>query len=462
MKVTVHNMGLLKEATFELGDLTVICGLNNTGKTYATYALFGFLENWRRFLRTDVPNNKINQLFKNGVTQFDIAHYANKANNILQKGCDQYAKSLPKIFASDSKYFSDAQFSLELQENAELILHSHVERKLRSKTSELLSFSKPKEEAVLTVSFLADNDGIEFPHRMIKDAIADVINDILFEQYFPNPFIASTERTGVAIFSKELDFARNRLLEEMAQSSKDIDPWQLLFKSYNDYAWPVRTNVDFTRRITDIAKKESFISKEYGHILNQFRDIIGGEYITENNNAIYFKPSGKRLKLTMGESSSSVRSMLDIGSYLRHIAQRGDLLMIDEPELNLHPKNQRKFARLLAQLTKLEIRVFITTHSDYFLKEFNTLIMLNQDKPYLQEISERAGYSTEELLDYEKVKVYIAEQALVKTNSNNKRRTMHPSLVEAEVSQDLGINAHSFDDTINTMNEIQESIVWGG
>jgi len=130
--------------------------------------------------------------------------------------------------------------------------------------------------------------------------------------------------------------------------------------------------------------------------------------------------------------------------------------------LNLHPKNQRKFARLLAQLTKLEIRVFITTHSDYILKEFNTLIMLNQDKPYLQEISERAGYSTEELLDYEKVKVYIAERALVKTNSNNKRRSMHPSLVEAEVSQDLGINAHSFDETINTMNEIQESIVWGG
>ncbi len=59
----------------------------------------------------------------------------------LQRGCDEYAKRLPRIFASDSKYFSDAQFFLELQENAELILNSSVERKLRSKKSELLSFS---------------------------------------------------------------------------------------------------------------------------------------------------------------------------------------------------------------------------------------------------------------------------------------------------------------------------------
>ena len=44
MKIEVNNLGLLKHAEFSLGDLTIICGGNNTGKTYATYALFGFLE----------------------------------------------------------------------------------------------------------------------------------------------------------------------------------------------------------------------------------------------------------------------------------------------------------------------------------------------------------------------------------------------------------------------------------
>ena len=58
--------------------------------------------------------------------------------------------------------------------------------------------------------------------------------------------------------------------------------------------------------------------------------------------------------------------------------------MIDEPELNLHPDNQRRIARLLARLVNLGIKVFITTHSSYIIKELNTLIMLNRDEPHLK------------------------------------------------------------------------------
>ena len=44
MKVSLRNIGILDEADFEVGDITVICGENNTGKTYATYSLYGFLK----------------------------------------------------------------------------------------------------------------------------------------------------------------------------------------------------------------------------------------------------------------------------------------------------------------------------------------------------------------------------------------------------------------------------------
>jgi predicted ATPase len=43
MIIKLKNLGPLKQAQFEIGDMTIICGPNNTGKTYATYALFGFL-----------------------------------------------------------------------------------------------------------------------------------------------------------------------------------------------------------------------------------------------------------------------------------------------------------------------------------------------------------------------------------------------------------------------------------
>jgi predicted ATPase len=78
----------------------------------------------------------------------------------------------------------------------------------------------------------------------------------------------------------------------------------------------------------------------------------------------------------MDESSSSVRSLLDLGVYLRCVASVGDLLVIDEPELNLHPQNQRRVARLLARLTNVGINVLVTTHSDCLIKELNLLLLM--------------------------------------------------------------------------------------
>ena len=45
------NIGPVKDANLELGDLTIIAGRNNTGKTYVVYTLYGFLKMWREMHR---------------------------------------------------------------------------------------------------------------------------------------------------------------------------------------------------------------------------------------------------------------------------------------------------------------------------------------------------------------------------------------------------------------------------
>ena len=162
----------------------------------------------------------------------------------------------------------------------------------------------------------------------------------------------------------------------------------------------------------------------------------------------------------MDESSSSVRSLLDIGFYLKHIAKKGDLLMIDEPELNLHPENQRRVARLIAKLVNYGIKIFITTHSDYIVKELNTLIMLNSDKPHIKEIAVQEGYQSNELLNPSKIRAYIAKEDLIQLNGKS-RRTRCQTLVLASIDPELGIEISSFDTEIDKMNRIQESIVYG-
>ena len=41
-----QNLGPIASAEMELGDLTIIAGRNNTGKTYLAYTLYGFLKTW--------------------------------------------------------------------------------------------------------------------------------------------------------------------------------------------------------------------------------------------------------------------------------------------------------------------------------------------------------------------------------------------------------------------------------
>lgn len=94
--------------------------------------------------------------------------------------------------------------------------------------------------------------------------VIDAIAEIVFSPYFPNPHISSAERTGAAIFRRELDMARTRMLKAINEmDSKEIRnrPWKLLQSIDTDYAWPVEDNVEFVRQLEDIDKQTSDLTK---------------------------------------------------------------------------------------------------------------------------------------------------------------------------------------------------------
>ncbi len=114
MKIQIKNLGALKQATFTLGDMTIICGVNNTGKTYATYALFGFLDSWREMFSIEIHDDKINQLLAEGVVHIDVSDYIDRSEGIVEAGCKKYAKHLPMVFAAAADRFKDSEFQIIL------------------------------------------------------------------------------------------------------------------------------------------------------------------------------------------------------------------------------------------------------------------------------------------------------------------------------------------------------------
>ena len=108
------------------------------------------------------------------------------------------------------------------------------------------------------------------------------------------------------------------------------------------------------------------------------------------------------------------------------------------------------------------IRVFITTHSDYLIRELNTLIMLNHDKPHLKRIARANGYQEDDLISSNQVRVYMAQEDLMPLEKDQKRRRRGHTLVPADIDPQLGIEASSFDKTIDQMNNILEDNRVGG
>ncbi|MBF0784682.1 hypothetical protein E4T80_04210, partial [Muribacter muris] len=194
-----------------------------------------------------------------------------------------------------------------------------------------------------------------------------------------------------------------------------------------------------------------FIQK-YDYLLHEFSDLIGGEYLIDNENEeIRFIPNNENLELSMMESSSSIRSLCDLGIYLKFFAEEGDLIIIDEPELNLHPENQRKLARLFAKLINCGLKILITTHSDYIIKELSILCILNSREEILPNVNKISNvkYELNSLLDLNRINVFLSK------DTNN-----YVKLYTCEINNIDGIVLPTFDDTIQDINSIMDEIAF--
>lgn len=85
-------------------------------------------------------------------------------------------------------------------------------------------------------------------------------------------------------------------------------------------------------------------------------------------NDIATKHKYKDDRIALQHASSSVKSLFGLEFYLKHKVSAGDILFIDEPEMNLDPMRQIKFAELISKLSQSGVRVIISSHSDYLIR----------------------------------------------------------------------------------------------
>ena len=260
-------------------------------------------------------------------------------------------------------------------------------------------------------------------------------------------FLMPAERNGLHLFFRELSTRRTALLHHASREKIDIG--ELLRDVIRSrYAIPIAHYIDW---LNDLAERQKSKSAEFHPFAGQVkRQLAGGAYsVDARTGSIEFKPyqhrrDGKKTTaMGLHMTSSTVKSLFGLWFYLEHQAEPGDLLMIDEPELNVHPENQRKIARLLARLVNAGLNITLSTHSDYIVRELNTLIMLGQEGA--EGLREKHGYEEDETLSTDQVAAYLFDE-----------QTITPF----EITPDDGIYATTFDDVIDELNSVNNDVYY--
>ncbi|MFK5976573.1 MAG: AAA family ATPase [Sulfurovum sp.] len=185
---------------------------------------------------------------------------------------------------------------------------------------------------------------------------------------------------------------------------------QAVFKSYNLDDEKNKNHLSIIIRffITQLNTNTKFKNSEFSDFIENL--IMKGRVgIFEDNNNIEFKlKNGDSINLNY--LSSTVSELIPLVVFLkRGIIKRNGLLVIEEPEAHLSFENQKLMAKLIALFLQNDIKVLITTHSDFLIYELNNLIMKdtiikNKDKVDI-EIYEN-NIQDEISIEYKKIALY--------------------------------------------------------
>ena len=85
--------------------------------------------------------------------------------------------------------------------------------------------------------------------------------------------------------------------------------------------------------------------------------------------------------LTLRAASSAVSELAPLVLYIRHVLSVGNVLILEEPEVHLHPANQRLLARFLARLVRRGLNIVVTTHSPFMLEQLSHLVQASALSP---------------------------------------------------------------------------------
>lgn len=374
MQLRINNVAKIKEAVINIDGITVIAGENNTGKSTIgklLFAIFNSMNNMSGKIEQEKRNEIyqiLNLLIQNYIMQKGITQTESRSRNmyISKKFTEKLTDKIMEILQNENdghteEYVSNAVIDSELFKDTEDTEDFINECILKLKTIVNISDKKVMTE-VITRWF----------NRVFENQISPLIEDDI------------KSKINLTIKNKELEFIFqdnscmdwNSEINILHQAFYIDNPFIVDYMS-DRY---IRNNVKTTdtHLLKHLCKQEDIfdgifdtvvVKDKLNEIYNMLGQLIEGEIIGNQDGEYYLKSSQYSKPLNIKNLSTGLKSFALIKRLLENGSlKEKDILILDEPEIHLHPEWQLAYAELIVLLQKeFDLTMIITTHSPYFL-----------------------------------------------------------------------------------------------
>ena len=414
LTISVQEFGPIAQATVNLRPLTIFVGRSNTGKTYLSKLIYAIHKTFSGFPQIPFIGRRYDPY---GISVFaDSLFTSFRDEQRTELGLQEIRNIVSQSFERSWRLANDhileeieSCFStkniLTTQRAGSKRSHFKIELARGGPLTEVWGMSIGSKKNTASVDARFNASSIEFAASSYENLISAI------RQYgqtispkneggFLNSIYAELEN-----FMHELTYPDSGLRQDsyflpanrggILESHKFVaDVWLAQIPNLGLKHVPAlqplpKISVDFIRTMLMAENRSrSFIRQQKGNYVVCLEDIanfIEDELIdgklqanTSSGNAypiFEYMPSRTKRSLKLDAASAMVSELAPIIVIARSHLDPFDLLIIEEPEAHLHPGALPLIAKCLAKLVRNNVRVLITTHSDWLLKSLRNQIL---------------------------------------------------------------------------------------
>ncbi len=395
MKITgvaINNFKGLDSVVFRPKTINILVGRNNTGKTSILESIaIGFIENFLSGYESK-PSSVINYLQSGAEIEFELAGNPREVTRIeIRKSSieeiikslrDELQKILEDLKRDGFAYLASRYSSPETLARNRKLLKSLDNAALQASIDK--SFETIDKETIVDVA-----------DECIVVRLNNIVNQYMGIKY--SQTLRSLLRNFESILLKDV---LNIKVEPSRRTALDFY-WSIGLARTNIFDIGVEPVI--TRKKEPSATVNAIYVKDPIKYLKSLRDkgenlqklafdiesIIKSEGVVPNMlrfnfDSIVFETSEGNKEVSMNMMGDGFRTLVSILSVLKS-SPKGSIILLEEPEVHLHPGYVKQFVRYLISLSRsTNIQLFISTHS-YDLIEYLILdeTMPKEDREFL-------------------------------------------------------------------------------